>query len=153
MAIYYVLEEILQAKHLNDGDTTERLKQANNIYFVESSTCYLKKRIYVFKDYEPAITALNKSIEIENDELSILRQISAWTSRGAAKVCMLGEGIILHHPTMEEVEAKKKDSLIGAVMLHAIENYNIPPEEMRSLQDDIEHILTTKSGTDEEQSH
>ncbi|MFL9592806.1 hypothetical protein ACKC5O_12495 [Aeromonas schubertii] len=142
MAIYYVLERVLQAKHLNDGDTTERLKWFESCYVVESSKSYGKKFIYVFKDYEPALAALNVNINTEGSgELVILRQVNAWTSRGAAKKGMLGKGIVLFYPTAQEIEAKKKDDLLGALMLHAMEGYNIPPEEMHSLQADLEGML------------
>lgn len=147
MAIYYVLERVLQAKHFNDGDATERLKWFDSCYTVESATSYAKKFIYIFKEYEPAIFELNNNLGIENSsEVVILRQISAWTSRGAAKKCMRGEGIVLYHPTTEEIEAKKRDSLVGKVLLHVIENYPIPPEQLHLVQEDIENTLAASNG-------
>lgn len=146
MGIYYVVDRVCYADDLEKSDPTDYLKQSDSgVYVVASSTLHWKRFLTVFKEFAPAGDYFDRMVGPLQEDIVKLWQVSSWTQKGAAKRCMRSQGQVIKIVQAEDLEKRKKDRVIGGVMLDLWESSDISKNELGKVNDALEKILDKKS--------
>jgi hypothetical protein len=145
MGIYYVVDRVCYADDRDQSDPTDHLEpNGDGGYTVASSTLAWKRFLTVFKDFTPAEGYFNRMVGPTQEDIVRLWQVSSWTQKGAAKRCMRSQGQVVKIARADDLEKRRKDRVIGTVMLDLLERSNLSTNNIGKAIDALEKILDKK---------